>query len=292
MSVMHCNIFGAGDVAEGRAGCRFCPRSSRSLSFVFREIFDGADISVAATTARLLNRRHARFASVEPPHPQLSPGRVRLATDGGPRVRLVVSLPPPIALWRMTLVAHGWGVIAAHGTPASFAAFILKRDPFAAPLMEGAMTANPRPNQDDLNQTSAQRGSDTLHSRVYALLIGFAAWFALAVWSFAGSGVTDYLLVIVSGFIFIVVALQLILSCVGRTNDAAASRQSAVIARLGGRRFRDLARPPQRRASRAPRPAAGCCCGGWHDRVRYRFPHRGTWGDMAVGLSRAAPYPF
>ena len=82
------------------------------------------------------------------------------------------------------------------------------------------MTANPRPNQDDLNQTSAQRGSDTLHSRVYALLIGFAAWFALAVWSFAGSGVTDYLLVIVSGFIFIVVALQLIQSCVGRTGES------------------------------------------------------------------------
>ena len=56
------------------------------------------------------------------------------------------------------------------------------------------MTANPRAaNHDDLNQTSAQRGSDTMHSRVYALLIGFAAWFALAVWSFAGSGVTDYI---------------------------------------------------------------------------------------------------
>ena len=142
------------------------------------------------------------------------------------------------------------------------------------------MTANPRPNQDDLNQTSAQRGSDTLHSRVYALLIGFADGFALAVWSFAGSGVTDYLLVIVSGFIFIVVALQLILSCVGRTNEAAAKVDNppSVTARLGGRRFRDLARPPQRRASRAPRPAAGCRRGGWHDRVRYRFPHRGTWG--------------
>ena len=37
------------------------------------------------------------------------------------------------------------------------------------------MTANPRPNHDDLNQTSAQRGSDTLHSRVYALLIGFCS---------------------------------------------------------------------------------------------------------------------
>ena len=40
-------------------------------------------------------------------------------------------------------------------------------------------------------------------------------------WSFAGSGVTDYLLVIVSGFIFVVVALQLILSRVGHTNEAA-----------------------------------------------------------------------
>ena len=40
-------------------------------------------------------------------------------------------------------------------------------------------------------------------------------------WSFAGSGVTDYLLVIVSGFIFVVVALQLILSRVGDTNEAA-----------------------------------------------------------------------
>ena len=60
--VMHCNIFGAGDVAEGLAGCCFCPRSSRTLSFVFREILAGADISVASTTARLLNRRHARLA--------------------------------------------------------------------------------------------------------------------------------------------------------------------------------------------------------------------------------------
>ena len=141
--MIHCNIFGAGDVADGRAGCRFCPRSSRTLSFVFREIFDGADISVAATTARLLNRRHARFASVEPPHPQLSPGGCGSPTDGGPRVRLVVSLPPPIALWRMTLVAHGSGVNAAHGTPASFAAFMLKSDPFGRPIDGGRHDGEP-----------------------------------------------------------------------------------------------------------------------------------------------------
>ena len=63
--------------------------------------------------------------------------------------------------------------------------------------------------------------SCVLHSRVYLLLVGFALWFALAVWGFAGGGLSNYLLVIVSGFIFIVVALQLILSRVGRTERAA-----------------------------------------------------------------------
>ena len=53
------------------------------------------------------------------------------------------------------------------------------------------------------------------------LLVGFALWFALAVWGFAGGGLSNYLLVIVSGFIFVVVALQLILSRVGRTKGAA-----------------------------------------------------------------------
>ncbi len=76
-------------------------------------------------------------------------------------------------------------------------------------------------NQDDLSQDPERPVTSWLHPRVYALLIGFAGWFALAVWSFAGSGVTDYLLVIVSGFIFVVVALQLILSRVGDTNEAA-----------------------------------------------------------------------
>ena len=68
----------------------------------------------------------------------------------------------------------------------------------------------------------AQRPVTTaLHSRVYLLLVGFAVWFALAVWGFAGGGLSNYLLVIVSGFIFVVVALQVILSRVGRTKSAA-----------------------------------------------------------------------
>jgi hypothetical protein len=58
-----------------------------------------------------------------------------------------------------------------------------------------------------------------LHARVYTLIVIFAAWFGLAVWGFAGGGLSDYLLVIVSGFIFVVVALTLILSRVGGKHD-------------------------------------------------------------------------
>ena len=48
------------------------------------------------------------------------------------------------------------------------------------------------------------------------LRYGFVLW----IWSFAGTGVTDYLLVIVSGFILVVVALTLILSRVGHNDPA------------------------------------------------------------------------
>jgi hypothetical protein len=91
------------------------------------------------------------------------------------------------------------------------------------PAAEAAMTtdasttdANPNPKK-----ASQPRATSVLHPRVWTLLIGFAAWFALAVWSFAGGGLSDYLLVIVSGFIFVVVTLQLILSRVGRKNATA-----------------------------------------------------------------------
>jgi hypothetical protein len=43
----------------------------------------------------------------------------------------------------------------------------------------------------------------------------------LSVWSFAGAGITDYLLFVVSCFIFIVVALLTILSRVGRNDSIA-----------------------------------------------------------------------
>ena len=48
---------------------------------------------------------------------------------------------------------------------------------------------------------------DHVHPFVYIALVGLALWFVLSVWGFAGDGYADYLLAVVSGFIFIVVAL-------------------------------------------------------------------------------------
>jgi hypothetical protein len=54
----------------------------------------------------------------------------------------------------------------------------------------------------------------SLHPRVYTIVIGLAVWFVLAVWIFAGGGVSDYLLFIVSGFICVCIGLTLILASV------------------------------------------------------------------------------
>ena len=78
------------------------------------------------------------------------------------------------------------------------------------------MTTNPHPDR----KPSQRPATSLLHARVYTLVVIFTAWFGLAVWGFAGGGLSNYLLVIVSGFIFVVVALQLILSRVGGRHDA------------------------------------------------------------------------
>jgi hypothetical protein len=74
---------------------------------------------------------------------------------------------------------------------------------------------------DKLENNNHRRATRTVHPWVYAALVGLALWFMVSVWSFAGTGVTDYLLFIVSGFVFVAVALPLILSRVRRTDDAA-----------------------------------------------------------------------
>jgi hypothetical protein len=60
-----------------------------------------------------------------------------------------------------------------------------------------------------------------LHPRVWAAMIVLSLWFVVWVWSFfnAGAGVVGYLLFIVSGFIGVVIALQLILSSVSRPTE-------------------------------------------------------------------------
>jgi len=76
------------------------------------------------------------------------------------------------------------------------------------------------------SDAAAHHVTSRLHPRVYVLLIACIVWFVAAVWSFAGAGVIDYLLFIVSGFLFAAVALPLILSRVGRS-EATTPRRSA-----------------------------------------------------------------
>jgi cytochrome c len=69
----------------------------------------------------------------------------------------------------------------------------------------------------------AQRPSTSrLHRHVYVIGGALITWFVLAMWSFAGGGgLVDYLLFIVSAFLFVTAALSLILSRVGRGETSA-----------------------------------------------------------------------
>jgi hypothetical protein len=79
--------------------------------------------------------------------------------------------------------------------------------------------------------------SAQVHPLVYAGVVGLALWFALAAWGFADDGYTDYLLVVVSGFVAIAVALPVILSRVGRkdqSTDAGTNRRESFRAWTAG----------------------------------------------------------
>jgi hypothetical protein len=72
-----------------------------------------------------------------------------------------------------------------------------------ARTMEGTMS-----NHDQENRQQAdKRVVSTLHPAVYMALIGLTLWLGLAIWGFGYDGQTDYLLAIVSGFLFIAVAI-------------------------------------------------------------------------------------
>src|SRR5262249_45362890 len=89
-------------------------------------------------------------------------------------------------------------------------------------------------NDNDIGADAGRPVSKRLHAGVYGTLIGLALWLIMSVWLFAGGGVTDYLLFIVSGFIVVAVGLPFILSRVGRNGDAATSG-------VAQRSFRDWA---------------------------------------------------
>ncbi|HXF87027.1 MAG TPA: hypothetical protein VNK48_01575 [Xanthobacteraceae bacterium] len=74
-------------------------------------------------------------------------------------------------------------------------------------------------SEDRIRQN--RRLSNRLHPRVYTAMAVLAGWIAVAVWAFGTDGYTDYLLAIVSGFIFIVVALAHVLSRVGTRDPGA-----------------------------------------------------------------------
>ena len=69
------------------------------------------------------------------------------------------------------------------------------------------MSQNPEPNRPV---------ADRLHPKIWALLIGFVIWFAVAIWSFGTGGYVDWLLTVVSAFLVIAVLLPVILSRVAR----------------------------------------------------------------------------
>ena len=83
-------------------------------------------------------------------------------------------------------------------------------------------TPSPKDNSDDQMRSV----TSSLHPWVYATLIVFVLWFVLWSWSFAGAGVTDYLLVIVSSFFLVVVALTLILLRVGHKDPATGDNEA------------------------------------------------------------------
>ena len=69
-----------------------------------------------------------------------------------------------------------------------------------------------RNNDKPVGQPALPEATNLVHPRVYVLMVGLAGWLVMSIWSFSGVGSTDYLLTIVSGFIFVAVALPFILS--------------------------------------------------------------------------------
>jgi hypothetical protein len=102
-------------------------------------------------------------------------------------------------------------------------------DPLAAPWLskEGAMNKSPKAPTHRSGTVAT-----TLHSKIYVAMAGLAVWLVLSVWGFAGGGYADWLLVVVSGFILLVVSLMFVISRVG-THDPGAKAAAAEEGKFG-----------------------------------------------------------
>ena len=79
--------------------------------------------------------------------------------------------------------------------------------------------------------------SNRLHPAVYVAIVGLALWLMLAVWAFAWDGYTDYLLAVVSGFVFMAVVLPLTLWRVGRKHPGADAAPTELFRDWAAREF-------------------------------------------------------
>jgi hypothetical protein len=81
-----------------------------------------------------------------------------------------------------------------------------------------------------------QPSTGTLHPRVYLTIVALAVWFVLSAWAFGQNSQTAYLLVVVSGLVFVAVAIPSVLWWMAYRKSADSADDDA-----GGRSFRDWA---------------------------------------------------
>src|SRR5690349_2984059 len=62
--------------------------------------------------------------------------------------------------------------------------------------------------------------TDQLPRAVYALLVGFVLWMAVAAWGFAGPEYADVALTVVTGFLLMAIAIPFVLWRMARANGA------------------------------------------------------------------------
>ncbi len=80
------------------------------------------------------------------------------------------------------------------------------------------MNSNPK-------DPAGRKSTDALPFVVYAALIGFVAWMALAAWGFAGPGYADLSLAVVTGLLVVAIAIPLVLWRVWRANSDPGERR-------------------------------------------------------------------